>query len=63
MRRASDAPSERRRDAAWSRRALVGLWVLGFVVAAGVLATRWDGLIKRLARPAAAVPVSGGAFR
>jgi hypothetical protein len=54
MRRAGNASSERHLGAAWPRRALVGLWVVGFVVAGGVLATRWDALMNRLARPAAA---------
>lgn len=35
----------------WSRRAIVGLWVVGFVLVGGVLSARWDVLMARLARP------------
>lgn len=47
----------RRAKVAWPRRAVVGLWVLAFVLGGGTLATRWDGLMERLARP----PIGGGA--
>ena len=49
----------RRASAVWPRRAVVGLWVLAFVVAGGTLAARWDGLMERLARPP--VGEAGGA--
>jgi hypothetical protein len=47
--------------AVWPRRALVSLWVLGFVLAGGALAARWDALMARLAGPPAVAV--GGALR
>ena len=47
----------RRANAVWPRRAVVGLWVLAFLIGGGALAASWDGLMERLARP----PVGGGA--
>lgn len=41
----------RRVNAVWPRRAVIGLWVLAFVLGGGILAARWDGLMERLARP------------
>ncbi len=41
---------------AWSRRTIVGLWVVGFMLAGGALSARWDVLMARLARP----PVGDG---
>ena len=49
--------------AAWPRRALVGLWVLVFVLAGVGLAARWDVLVSRLARPPAAAETAGGIVR
>jgi hypothetical protein len=46
-----------------SRRALLGLWVLVFVVAGFELATRWDSLLARLAGPRAASTQAGGPDR
>ena len=47
----SEKARPRRADTVWPRRAVVGLWVLAFVLAGGTLAARWDGLMERLARP------------
>jgi hypothetical protein len=47
----------------WPRRALVGLWVLAFVIVGGALAARWDALMARLSRPAVAGHVTGGMLR
>jgi len=49
--------------ARWPRRALVGLWVLAFVIAGGALAARWDALMAQLSRPPAAGDAPGGALR
>jgi hypothetical protein len=51
----------RARPAAWPRRALVSLWILGFALAGGALAASWDALMARLAGPPAAAV--GGALR
>jgi hypothetical protein len=40
-----------RLSGAWSRRTIVGLWVVGFVLVVSVLSARWDVLMARLARP------------
>jgi hypothetical protein len=48
---------------AWPRRALLGLWVLVFVLAGISLAARWDALISRLARPPVGVTAAEGALR
>jgi hypothetical protein len=55
----NETKRRRRANAAWPRRAVVGLWVLAFVVAGGTLVARWDGLMERLARPP--IGESGGA--
>ncbi len=47
--------------ATWPRRALVGFWVLAFVVAGVVLALRWDDLITRLSRPPLAAETGASA--
>jgi hypothetical protein len=49
--------------APWPRRALVGLWVLAFVLAGISLAARWDTLMTRLARPPAGASAAAGALR
>ena len=36
---------------AWSRRVVVSLWVVAFVLGGGVLFAQWDVLMARLARP------------
>jgi hypothetical protein len=43
--------NKRPQSGAWSRRTIVGLWVVGFILAGGVLSARWDVLMARLARP------------
>jgi hypothetical protein len=45
-------PAER----AWPRRAVIGLWLVLFVVGGGALVVKWDSLMTRLARP----PLGGG---
>jgi cytochrome bd-type quinol oxidase subunit 1 len=40
----------------WSRRALVGLFLVAFVVAAVGLVARWDTLMVRLAEPPVSTP-------
>lgn len=40
-------PAER----AWPRRAVIGLWLVLFVVGGGALVVNWDSLMTRLARP------------
>lgn len=45
----------------WSRRVVVGLWVVGFVLGGGVLSARWDVLMARLARPPVGDVASGEA--
>jgi hypothetical protein len=47
----------------WTRRALFGLWVVGFIVAGAELASRWDSLMSHLAGPRAASQDSGGSSR
>jgi hypothetical protein len=49
--------------AVWPRRVLVGLWVLAFALAGGALATRWDALMARLARPPVAGDSGSGGLR
>ena len=61
MRGAGESARARPAGAGWPRRALVSLWVLGFVLAGGALAVRWDALMARLAGPPAAAV--GGALR
>jgi hypothetical protein len=58
----ADSVPVRAGAAMWRRRALVGLWVLAFVLVGGVLATRWDALMAQLARPPAAGDARGGAL-
>jgi hypothetical protein len=58
-RAASPAPAAR----AWPRRAVLGLWVVVFVVAGLELASRWDALVTRLAGPVASGVASGGPDR
>jgi len=53
----------RRVNVDWPRRAVVGLWLLAFVVGGGVLAARWDVLMARLARPPAGDMAAEGAPR
>jgi hypothetical protein len=48
---------------AWPRRAVVGLWLLVFLVGGGALAARWDVLMARLARPPVGTAAAGGALR
>ncbi len=48
---------------AWARRALVGLWVLAFVLAGVGLLSRWDSLVSRLARPPLGASSAEGAAR
>ena len=45
----------------WSRHAIVGLWLVGFLLAGGVLSARWDVLMARLARPPLADVAAEGA--
>jgi hypothetical protein len=52
-----------RSDATWSRRAVVGLWLLAFFVGGGALAARWDLLMARLARPPVGDIAAQGAVR
>jgi hypothetical protein len=47
-------PAER----AWPRRAVIGLWLVLFVVGGGALVVKWDSLMKRLARPPLAGPTA-----
>jgi len=60
MNPATDAVRSAPVTARWSRRALVGLWVLLFAIAGSALALRWDAFVSRLARPPVAVEVDGG---
>ena len=53
----------RRANATWPRRAVVGLWLLTFVVGGGVLAARWDVFMARLARPPVGDTATEGALR
>ena len=53
----------RRVSVTWPRRAVVGLWLLAFVVGGGVLAARWDVLMAQLARPPAGETAAEGAPR
>jgi hypothetical protein len=48
---------------AWPRRALVGLWVLVFVLAGVTVAARWDSLMTRLSRPPLGADAAEGAMR
>ncbi|MFN8095301.1 MAG: hypothetical protein U0599_24330 [Vicinamibacteria bacterium] len=48
------APGPASAGRTWPRRALLGLWVVVFVVAGLELASRWDALMTRLAGPVAA---------
>ncbi|HUL77488.1 MAG TPA: hypothetical protein VL691_09520, partial [Vicinamibacteria bacterium] len=59
MRGQDESARERPAGAVWPRRALVSLWLLGFVLAGGALAARWDVVMARLAGP----PAAGGAPR
>jgi hypothetical protein len=52
----------RRATVAWPRRAVVGLWLLFFLVGGGALAARWDVLMARLARPPVGNVAAGGAL-
>ena len=47
----------------WARRALLGLWVIVFVVAGVELASRWDSLMSSLAGHRAARTQAGGPDR
>jgi hypothetical protein len=49
--------------AEWPRRMVVVLWALAFVVGGGVLSTRWDVLMARLARPPVGDVAAGGTLR
>jgi len=53
----------RRVNVTWPRRAVVGLWLIAFVVGGGALAARWDVLMARLARPPAGDVAAEGAPR
>jgi hypothetical protein len=61
--RDNESTQARRVNVTWPRRAVVGLWLLAFVVGGGVLAARWDVLMARLARPPAGDTVAEGAPR
>jgi hypothetical protein len=50
-------------SATWPRRAVIGLWLLAFVIGGGALAINWDSLMTRLARPPAGGVASGQAWR
>jgi hypothetical protein len=63
MRAESHGAGARPAGASWLRRALVGLWVLAFVVGGGALAARWDALMARLCRLPVAGHTVGGALR
>jgi hypothetical protein len=52
----------RRVNATWPRRAVVGLWLLTFLVGGGALAARWDVLMTRLARPPVGEMAAEGAL-
>ena len=62
MRETKSTPP-RRVNVMWPRRAVVGLWLLVFVLGGGVLATRWDVLMARLARPPVGDVAAEGARR
>ena len=53
----------RRVNVTWPRRAVVGLWLLAFVVGGGVLTARWDVLMAQLARPPVGETAAEGAPR
>ena len=53
----------RRVNVTWPRRAVVGLWLLAFVVGGGVLTARWDVLMAQLARPPVGDTAAEGAPR
>jgi hypothetical protein len=59
MMKAADAARPAPAMATWPRRALVGFWVLAFVVAGVGLALRWDALMSRLARLPVAAETGG----
>ncbi len=59
MMEAVDAARPAPATARWPRRALVGLWLLAFLVAGAGLAVRWDALMARLARLSVAVDTGG----
>jgi len=63
MTKAGEAAPVARGPASWLRRALVGLWLLVFVLAGVGLAVRWDTLMSRLARPPLAGSAAEGALR
>jgi hypothetical protein len=63
MKKAGEAAPVVPAPAAWPRRALVGLWLLVFVLAGVSLAARWDALVLRLARPPVSGAAAEGAFR
>lgn len=63
MKKAAEAAPPAPAPGAWPRRALVGLWLLVFVLAGAGLASRWDTLMTRLARPPAGGLAAGGALR
>ncbi|HVO10907.1 MAG TPA: hypothetical protein VMX54_09215 [Vicinamibacteria bacterium] len=48
---------------AWPRRALVGLWVVVFVLAGVGLASRWDSLVRHLSRPPVGASAADGTLR
>ncbi len=48
---------------AWPRRALVGLWVVVFVLVGVGLASRWDSLVRHLSRPPVGASAAEGALR
>jgi type VI protein secretion system component VasF len=51
MRHEPPSIRSRRETALWPRRAVVGLWVVAYVLVGFTLAARWDLLMARLARP------------
>jgi hypothetical protein len=63
MRQKDSTTGLRFASAAWPRRVVVGLWVVAFVLGAGALFARWDGLMTRLARPPVGEVATGGAPR
>jgi hypothetical protein len=53
-----DAGARNHSPAPWSRRALVGLFVLAFVLTTVGLLARWDRLMLQLSAPPVSTPAS-----
>jgi hypothetical protein len=63
MRHEDSAVGSGPESAGWSRRVVVGLWIVAFVLGGTVLSARWDVLMARLARPPVGDLAAGGSLR